>query len=280
MRYIILALIVAGFAMSCSKGDAGGTGLGSDSLKALTYLDLSYGEDAKQKMDVYLPEKRNVNTRLVIIIHGGGWTGGDKSDFTGYITEFQKRLPGYAFANINYRLVTQTDNYFPAQENDVKSAVKFLLDQSGDYVISKDFIFIGISAGAHLSLLQAYKHSDVVQPKGVVSYFGPTDLEQLYINSGSSIPFVLNNITNSTLDILSESSPINYVSSNSAPTLLLHGDADQLVPLEQATLLENKLQQAGVKHELVVYPGQGHDLWTNEALQDSFQRIEVFIKGL
>jgi acetyl esterase/lipase len=181
MRYMILILGLAIFSVSCSKTDitreVGGGG--NTSLAATSYLDVAYGSDAQQTMDVYLPAQRTDKTRLLVIIHGGGWTAGDKSDYTPYIQEFQKRLPGYAFVNLNYRLVTEKTNHFPAQEKDLISAVEFLKSKTGDYSISNEFVFLGISAGAHLALLQGYKHSDILQPKGIISYFGPVDLQEL-----------------------------------------------------------------------------------------------------
>jgi acetyl esterase/lipase len=219
----------------------------------------------------------------VIIIHGGGWSSGDKKDFNNFIAEFQKRLPGYALANLNYRLVTATGNFFPTQEHDINSAIEFLENKTEDYHISQDFVYVGISAGAHLALLQGYKHNDVLQPKGIVSFFGPVDLERLYANSDSSIPDQLKYIMNATLDvnpnIFFESSPINFVTSKSAPTLMLHGDKDVLVPIEQAYMLQHKLDENGVFNKLIVYPGQGHG-WTGNDLTDSFLQVESFIKGL
>lgn len=284
MRYLILALGLSLAIISCSKGDVNDGPGSTGSLDSATYIDVSYGADVKQKMDIYLPASRTNSTRTIVIVHGGGWTAGDKADFTSYINEFKKLLPGYAYANVNYRLATIVDNYFPTQENDIKSAIEFLINKSGEYSISKDFIFIGISAGAQLSLLQGYKHADVVKPLGLVSYFGPTDLEKLYLNTENTVPPVIKNIANSTLqdnpNIFFESSPINYVTAGSAPTLLLHGDKDNLVPLEQAVLLRDKLKALGVKQNLVIYPGQGHDGWTEDALFDSFNKVADFIKGL
>jgi len=269
---------------SCTKNNVGnGDSPSKDSLPATSYLNVAYGDDNQQRLDVYLPDNRSSSTRMVIIIHGGGWSGGDKSDFDSYITEFQKRLPGYAFANLNYRLVKQSTNYFPTQENDVKSAIEFLKGKADEYNIGTEFIYLGISAGAHLAMLQAYKHSDVLQPKGVVSFFGPVDLEQLYMNSDSSIPHVLRSIMNTTLegnpDIFSQSSPLHYVTSAAAPTLMLHGDQDRLVPIEQAYLLREKFLELGVTHKLIVYPGQGHG-WLGDDLTDSFNQVEAFIEGL
>ena len=158
-----------------------------DSLPWTSYKDVSYGNDEQQKMDVYLPLVRNSKTRMMIIIHGGGWYQGDKSEFDSFVDEFQKRLPGYAFANVNYRLVKKGGNYFPTQENDIKSAIEFLKNKSPEYNISTDYILLGQSAGAQLALLQGYKHSDIVQPKGIISFFGPVDLTFLYKNSDSAM---------------------------------------------------------------------------------------------
>lgn len=281
---MVLAVGLALLVSSCTKNDIGPSkSTASDSLPAVSYKNVSYGDDEKQKLDVYLPALRNSSTRLLIIIHGGGWNSGDKSDFDNFIAEFQNKLPGYALANLNYRLVKSTGNYFPTQENDVNAAISFLKSKAEDYKISQDFIYLGISAGAHLALLQGYKHSDVLKPKGIISFFGPVDLERLYVNSDSTIPEQLKYITNATLDvnpnIFYESSPINYVSSNSSPTLMLHGDKDVLVPIEQAYMLQDKLEQFGVFNKLVVYPGQGHG-WIGDDLLDSFNQVEAFVKGL
>lgn len=281
MRIINLALGLALLVSSCTKEADGNSS--ETALAATTYRNLSYGDDSKQKLDVYLPAERTERTRMLLIIHGGGWSGGDKSDFDSYITEFQNRLPGYAFANLNYRLVSQSGNYFPTQENDINQAVQYLKEKAPSFNISTDFVYLGISAGAHLAMLQGYKHRDVLQPKGIVSFFGPVDLQQLYLNSDSSIPYVLKSIMNSTLegnpDIFYQSSPINYVTEGAASTLMLHGDADHLVPLEQAYMLRDRLEQVGTYHKLVVYPGQGHG-WIGDDLYDSFDQVVSFVKGL
>ena len=61
--------------------------------------------------------------------------------------------------------------------------------------------------------------------------------------------------------------------------MMLHGENDKLVPVEQAYMLQDKLEAAGVFHKLIVYPGQGHG-WTGEDLEDSFSQVVAFIKGL
>lgn len=285
MRYLLMAVGLSTILASCSKkginNDLTGT---TDSLPAISFLDVAYGVAPLQKADVYLPALRNAKTKTLVIIHGGGWTAGDKSDYNGYVSEFQNKLPDYAIVNVNYRLVTYDSTYFPMEESDILSAIQFVLNKASDYHISKDIILLGASAGAHLALLQGYKHSDVLQPKGIISFFGPTDLSDLFVHyKDNTIPWVLQKIMGGTLqetpEAFMEASPINYVSSTSAPTLMLHGDADPLVPVAQAQALQTKLNSLHVANKLVIYPGEGHG-WTGPDLTDSFQKVEDFIRGL
>ena len=103
------------------------------------------------------------------------------------------------------------------------------------------------------------------------------------MNSDKSNPEHLKFIMNATLEanptIFFDSSPINFVSPNSAPTLMLHGDQDMIVPIEQAYMLQGKLEEKGVFNKLVVYPGQAHG-WGGKDLSDSFHQVETFIKEL
>lgn len=249
-----------------------------------TLNNVAYGTDPKQKMDVYLPANRNSDsTKLVIVIHGGGWNRGDKAELAPYISELQKRLPGYAFANINYRLFNfnSGSNKFPAQENDVKAAIEFLKTKSAEYKISPNIILLGASAGAHLALLQGYKNSDHGNVKAIISFFGPSDLTELYNNPGNpGIPLLLNALTgtnpseNKTL--YQQSSPIYFVTAQSPPTLLLQGGRDVLVPENQSVLLKNKLQNLGVAHQYIYYPNEGHG-WRGDNLLDSLDKIAAFL---
>ncbi|HEV7620406.1 MAG TPA: alpha/beta hydrolase, partial [Flavisolibacter sp.] len=149
-------------------------------LPAQTIRNIHYGPDTAQCMDIYLPEGRNTDkTKILVLIHGGGWNGGNKSDFSSYIDSLKLRMPEYAIFNINYRLVN-SQTLFPAQENDIRSALNFIVSKDDDYQVNKTkVVLLGASAGAHLALLQAYKYND---PKisAVVDFFGPSDLISMY----------------------------------------------------------------------------------------------------
>lgn len=251
-------------------------------LPEKTELNVAYGADAAQKMDVYLPAGRNTSsTKVLIMIHGGGWTQGDKSEFTAYVDTLKRRLPGYAIFNINYRLATGSANFFPTQENDVKAALDFIYSKRNEYAISDKYVLLGASAGGHLALLQAYKYTTPVKIKAVVDFFGPTELVNMYNNPPNPlIPLLLLQVTggNPTTHaaLYQQSSPLNFVTAQSPPTIILHGGVDIVVAPSQSVLLRNQLQTTGVVHQYVFYPTENHG-WTGPNLADSFDKIQAFI---
>ena len=92
--YSLLILVI--ILNSCQKTNTGG---GIPPVAASTQLNFSYGADPLQKMDVYLPEGRSAaSTKMIILVHGGAWTQGGKSDFTPYVDTLKKRLPGWAIS--------------------------------------------------------------------------------------------------------------------------------------------------------------------------------------
>jgi len=251
-----------------------------DNREPQKLLDISYGTDARQKMDIYLPAGRSsATTRVIFLIHGGGWNGGDKADFTAYIQPLQTRFPGYAFVNINYRWAVSEKTYFPAQENDVQAAVSFLYKNRENYQVSDKWIFLGASAGAHLAMLQAYKHPQPVKPLAVVSFFGPSDLTAMY-NSHPLVAMALQRITGTSPQqnpqLYAQSSPLQFITAASPATLLLHGGQDPVVPAVQSTMVRDKLKAAGVATDYVLYANAGHG-WRGATLTDSFDKIASFI---
>jgi len=264
--------------LGCKKNSDNSNTVRTES-KSAVLMDVAYDNDDRQKMDLYLPANRNTqDTKLLILIHGGGWVGGDKSDLNNYVSGLQSRLPGYAIANVNYRLASGSENLFPTQEMDIKKAVEVLLSKYNDYVFSKKYVLLGASAGGHLALLNAYKYESPEKAKAVISFYGPTDLVTLYNTSGSptALSSTLGGTPSSNPSIYEQSSPITFVSNQSCPTFLLHGGIDIVVPPEQATILDNKLQASNVPHLLQIYPNDGHG-WIGDDLTDSFNRIATFL---
>lgn len=280
MKMILTLLISMSIFTSCQRNEH--VLAKEDLSQPKTIFNASYGKDTAQRMDIYLPAKRSVNsTKSIILIHGGGWNSGSKNDFASYIDSFQKRMPDYAIFNLDYRLVNGS-NLFPTQEHDVKTAIDFIVENSNQYHINKNkLVLLGASAGGHLALLQGYKYNN---PKvaAIIDFFGPTDLVTMFQKPWHPyVPFVLQMITGTTprqnLSLYRQSSPINYVSTHSAPTLILHGGNDNIVNVSQSKSLSEKLDKAGVKNELVIYPGKSHG-WHGVTLSNSFDRIESFLE--
>jgi acetyl esterase/lipase len=237
-------------------------------------------------MDIYLPANRSTaTTKVIVLIHGGGWNSGSKNEFTPYIDTFKKRLPDYAIFNVDYRVVKNNKNLFPTPENDIKAAVNFISDRAEEYGVNTNkMVLLGFSAGGHLALLQAYKNSDPVKPKAVVSFFAPTDLVTMFNSPWHYlVPLALQSVTGATpssnSELYMQSSPAYFVNAQSPPTLILHGSADFVVHVSQSEILKGKLEQAGVEHQLVVYPNTGHG-WFGSKLTDSFNKIEAFLAAV
>lgn len=275
---IILAIFIF---TACKKKDKTP---GFVSIAAQTILNASYGADARNIMDVYLPANRTeTNTSVLIMIHGGGWSEGNKADFAPFVDTMKRRFPNYAIFNIMYRLAGNGLNLFPAQELDVKKCIEFIYSKRSEYKISDKFVIAGASAGGHLSLLQSYKYTSPVKIKAVIDFFGPTELTQYYNNPPNIfIPLLLLNVTGTTPFanpvLYNQSSPFTYAITGSTPTLILQGGNDPLVPAWQSTILRDKLIANGVPNQYVFYPSGGHGDWDAATYFDAFTKIEAFIK--
>ena len=249
---------------------------GFDSL-----LNVPYGNDPAQRMDIYLPAGRSVaKTGALILLHGGAWGSGSRHSFSAYIDSFKTRLPGYAIFNVDYRLVSQ-EVHFTDQEADIKTAVDFIAAHVGDYSIDTGkFVLMGVSAGAHLAMLQAYKNSSP-QIAAVIDFFGPADLDAMYHHPWNAmIPHLMELAiggTPQTSSLYHDLSPVNFIHAGTPPTLILHGKRDYVVDISQSQLLQQRLEQAGVTHKLVVYPNAGHG-WAGSTLSDSFDAIIAFLQ--
>lgn len=277
---IIFSLLLA----SCDKNDNPGTN-SPGNIPEKTMSNIAYGTDPLQKMDIYLPANRSMaTTKVMILIHGGGWTIGDKADFAMYMDTLKKRIPDYAIFNLNYRLASFGVNLFPTQEMDIKAAVDFIYANRSSYLISDKYVAMGASAGGHLSLLQAYKYSSPVKIKAVVDFFGPTDMADMYNNPGDfpavTIALLLSGTPTTNPSMYQQSSPLTYATTATAcPTIILQGELDPLVnAIRQSLVLKTKLTNQGVTNQYVLYPGLHHgDDWSPATYTDAFNKIQAFL---
>ena len=286
MRHLLIILSFIVLFASCKKDALIPTPVPINPIDPVTFNDISYGTQGLQKMDIYLPGGRSqLTTKTIVVIHGGAWIEGDKAEMQFVVDSIKKRNPGYAFVNLNYRLaINGAANIFPAQELDVKAAIDFYLAKTTEYKVSNDLILLGASAGAHLALLHAYKNDPAKHVKAVVDFYGPTDLVAMY-NENLILQFgliiVIGNSYSGNASSYIQSSPINFITAQSPPTIVFHGLIDDLVPPAQSTLLIDKLNSAGVINKLVTYPNEGHgfsDAGNTDALNKIIPFLYAYVK--
>lgn len=245
-------------------------------------MDVSYGDDPEQKMDLYIPKNRDSVKTIFIIIHGGGWKAGKKSDLTSFTLSMMKRFPQSAFANINYRLATETRFGLPNQTDDIQNAIDYLV---GIAPIKSKFVLLGNSAGGHLAMLYSYKFNDNFKIKAVVNIVGPSDLSDSNFKNYSDYTFVENHLVNpvaapACIPKIAFASPIKSIDENSPPTISFYGNNDQIIPLSQKGILDSALNKNGVLNESFEFPG-GHLDWMNEKNAPFLiNKIDEFLKQI
>lgn len=239
-------------------------------------------------MDVFKP-KQDANGAAVIWVVSGGWFSSHLAINGKFVEPFVKR--GYTVFAVVHG--SQPRFAIPEILDDIHRAVRFIRFNAKDYGVDPNRIGItGGSAGGHLSLMQGLAgdqgNNTSLDPidrvpsrvHAVACFFPPTD----FLNYGEpgnealgrgvlsnfKAPFVFQEFdkkSNSFVPVTDEKkfleigrkiSPINHVTKDDPPTLIIHGDADKLVPIQQAEIIIEKLKEAGVPAELVVRKGAGH----------------------
>jgi acetyl esterase/lipase len=243
------------------------------------HRNLSYGTAHKERnaLDLFVP-KSEKPVPLIVWVHGGAWAAGSK-DGGNPAMKFLEQ--GYAVAAINYRLSQHA--VYPAQIQDCKEAIRFLRAGAKKYNLNPDkfgawgssagghlVALLGTSAGAKDLLLADSPNKDVSDSvQCVIDFFGPTDLLKMGAQAGAKSKFdhdgpnspeskLVGGAIQQKKELAQKANPITYVSKASAPFLIVHGDADPLVPLGQSELLHDALKKAGVQVELVTLKGAGH----------------------
>lgn len=246
--------------------------------------DLEYGQAGGEKLllDVSVPAEDGSHP-IAILVHGGGWSNGDKSgsDKPGNgadITPWFAPLTAAKFTwfSINYRHAPK--NRWPACIEDVQTAIRWVKAHAKEFKGDPARIALfGHSAGGHLVCLAGTIVDDSVRVQAVVGFSPVTNHEQdLPVRKGlsPSLQALLNrqkDLTPESLGLLRAISPLNHVRPGLPPFLLIHGEADKTVPIQQSLDFQTKLRDAGVTCDLITIPGAPHALATWGKLQPDYE---------
>ncbi|MDD4872029.1 MAG: alpha/beta hydrolase [Kiritimatiellae bacterium] len=242
--------------------------------------DIDYLEpDRKEKADLYLPASIPENQRCpgVVIIHGGGWSGGDKGNGREINIGTTLARNGYICLSINY-ILSNTNTVkvtWPQNLYDCKTAVRWLRKNADRLQLDSGHIgAIGGSAGGHLvSMLGVTAPEDGLDPKGpyaeyscqiqaAVDLYGPVDLPAWH-DLG-----MLGKKRAEAPELYRQASPATYLRKSTPPFLIIHGTADGTVDVEQSRNFAAAMEKAGVEHQLIVIEKGPHSFHLQPKQQD------------
>jgi acetyl esterase/lipase len=245
-------------------------------FKKISDVEYVPGGGASRSLDLYVPEAKPAKALpLIVWIHGGAWLAGNKDRPNG--TALLKE--GFALASINYRLSKEA--IFPAQIEDCKAAIRFLRAKAGEYGVDPARIGVfGSSAGGHLVALlgvaadkkdwEVGEHlNQSSQVQAVCDWFGPTNISTMGAQSRSDSRLdhdapdsPESKLIGATVPDAPEkakaASPLTYVTADDTQMLIIHGDVDPVVPVQQSETFHAALEKAGVKSKLHIVKGGGH----------------------
>lgn len=273
-------------------------------IQAREYYDIAYDTlSQSQKLDLYLPETGEGPFPLIMFIHGGGWSAGDKADGQerAWVTLREK---GYAVASINYRLSGEAPH--PSGIIDCKTALRYLKSHADEYHVKADRVAVaGDSAGGHYALMVGLTSGNAdfedlsrgnpeqtSEAACVAAWYPASDLAAIMKSAlageynGFSVEYMMDAVERYTgmemseisQETLEKASPARYVTEDMPPVLIQHGDADTVCPVEHSRrLYEIMVQTAGEdKARLDIFEGAGH---VDEAFEteENMERVAEFL---
>jgi acetyl esterase/lipase len=243
------------------------------------------------RFDHYRTRKADGPAPCVVVVHGGAWSRGDPSQAAGNALHFARR--GISTVSISYRLAPE--HRFPAQLDDVRRGLRWVRAHAGDLGIDPERIaLIGLSAGAHLALLVHVAGpveglASALPPalagvsesvRAVIGHYGPYDLTRTRpIGDWDPMQDLFGDRARDA-NLLHLASPRSHVANATAPVLLIHGTADQIVSHKESVRMHEALEAAGKTSELLLLEGAPHAFqmqWKGEANRRANEAMDVFL---
>ena len=288
--YIFLLLFGICFSVVSCTSEENATVIeeNSELLEATTFRNVSYGNNSQQVYDLYLPAGRtSETTKVILLVHGGGWTEGDKADMAHFVDLIQQNHPDHAIVNVNYVLANLTPPVRPAFPNqflDIYAVIEKLTSEKEDLQILPEFGMIGISAGAHIALMYDFIYDTNDQVKFVADIVGPTDFTDPFYAENPNFMLALELFVDESKypgvsNYAEATSPIYQVNSSSSPAVLFYGNQDPLVPLTNGTSLETALSDSKITHSFTTYNGGHANDWSTIDMLNLQTQIGEYIEA-
>ncbi|SRR5690606_38603575 len=241
---------------------------------APTHADVEYARADGEALllDLYLPDERGAP--LLVWVHGGAWEFGSKADMP-----LAALLPrGYAIASVEFRRASV--GRFPAQVHDIKAAIRYLRAKAAEHGYDAERIAVlGASSGGHLAALVGVTngHAELEGTLGehrgessavqaAVSFFGASNLTTILAQSTPlglrvrepALERLLGALPDQAPELAQLASPVFHLDASDPPLLLLHGDQDPQMPINQAHELDGAYRKLGLDVALIVVHGAAH----------------------
>jgi acetyl esterase/lipase len=237
--------------------------------------DIEYGKagDESLLLDACVPDGAGPFP-IAIIVHGGGWSGGDKARDISFLFK-PLTDANFIWFSINYRLAPK--HRFPACIEDVEQAIRWVKKHAAEYKGNPQRIaLVGESAGGHLVCLAAARAKDDTRVAAVVGFAAPTDLVADVERRGGIQPalrnvFGLSDLDDDARSQLRDASPLDFLKSDMPSFLLIHGTDDKSVLYSQSEIFQKRLKELGVPCEIITIEKGVHGMKNWEKLDTSYK---------
>ncbi|MBO5359273.1 MAG: alpha/beta hydrolase [Clostridia bacterium] len=253
--------------------------------------DIRYGEAERNVMDIYVPDSayENDHNGIILYIHGGSWTGGNKEDMASKARRFAQK--GYITASMNYTLYA--DGLFGKVTaltmcDEIGKAIEKIKEFSEEKQLNITKLAVsGYSAGAHLSMLYGFSRAEdsAIELVFTANQVGPSDFHaEVWGSTGlasmlSGIEITAEMTDSQKEEIIDLVSPTAYVTKDTVPSILAYGGTDMIVPAGNAQRIKAAFETAGAPHSYILYPLSNHGLGLDPLCEMEYiNTVEAYCK--